>query len=86
MLTAVLVTTQLAVHGGSSSLVVGMLSIPYRELLLSGGTKVDTAPLGDAIHSLFLAHLALPAMGLTLALTYLVIALPIWFVTRLVKG
>jgi len=76
----------LALHGASSGGALAMMSLPYRELLLGGATKVSTAPLGESIHQLFLAHLSLPVFMALLATGYLLIAVPVWFVSRLVRG
>jgi hypothetical protein len=76
----------LALHGVSSGGAMAMLSLPYGELALGGATKVSTAPLGESIHQLFLAHLTLPVFMALLAMAYLMLAVPVWFVSRLVRG
>ncbi len=75
-----------ALHGASSVGAMALLSLPYRELLVDGASKVVPAPLGDAVHQLFLFHLSLPAWMGMIAMGYLVVALPVWLVSRLARG
>ena len=74
-----------ALHGASSGVAMALLSLPYRELLLGEASKVSTDPLGQAIHQLFVYHLTLPALMGLIAIGYLVFALPVWLVSRLLR-
>jgi len=73
-------------HGLSSSASMYWLSMPYREELLSGASKVSTVSLAESVHQLYLAHLSVPVVMFVLAMGYLLLAVPVWFVSRLVKG
>ena len=72
----------LALHGSSAGLLIGLISAPWVDVLLAGGTAMDTQTAAGALQSAYLAHLAYPGALLGLTMAYLMLGVPVWLVAR----
>ena len=85
VLAGALVAAQTSIHGFSATMAIGLLSNPFRSMLIDGVTQSSNASLAEAVQYTFVSHLALVAVGSAAAAAYLTIGLPVWLVARFLQ-